>query len=499
MNRKSKKYVVIITVAVTLIAMVATIVSSMNTGIRLSGKLNAQSADSCVELSWKPTKGAQKYKIDKLLNGSWTEYATVNENSFKDENVKNAEICTYRVAAVANSFQSDYKTAECKYLEPPEIEDILYKQSGIKLLWKKQKGSEKYIVYRSEQTENGDGQAQKLAELSSKKNYYLDKTPELGKTYTYYVSQICGADSSAPNAKKQVITFVPPVSSALVKNSPNGAKITWAAYKGAESYSVFRKVDGESEWSVVSSDVTDTQYLDSGCPYQKTVSYKVAANLPGGGISGYSHKTKFHSVDPNKKMVALTYDDGPYRPVTKKILSACKKYNARVTFFVVGSRVDTYGDCVADAAKLGCEVGTHTYNHTILTGVSPDVMKREVQSANDVVEKYAKEKVKVIRCPGGVVNDTVKATIKFPLINWNVDTLDWKTRNKASTISNVKNCVSDGAIILMHDLYESTGDAADSIMKYLTDKGYQIVTVSEMLDAKGLDHSAGTLYYSGRN
>lgn len=496
MSKREKKIVVIVTVAVTLIALVVSIVS-MNMGIRLPGKLTAQSADSCVELSWNAARGAQQYKIEKMINGSWTEYATVSENSFKDENVKNAQLCSYRVAAVADSSQSEYKSAECMYLQPPAIEDILYKQNGIKILWKKQKGSEKYIVYRREKTDAGD-KTEKLAEIDSNINSYLDETPELGKTYAYCVCQICGENSSALNEKNGQITFAPPVKSVVVRNSPDGAKVTWNGFKGAESYTVMRKADGEKQWSIAGSDVSGTEYVDSSCPYHKKVSYKIAANLPGGASSVYSKKSTFYSVDPNKKMVALTYDDGPYRPVTEKILSACKKYDARVTFFVVGSRVDTYSDCVQNAAKFGCEIGTHTYNHTILTRVTPDVMKNEVSMANDVVEKYTKKKVRVIRCPGGFADDTVKATIKYPLINWNVDTMDWKTKNTSSTISGVKNCVSDGSIVLMHDLYDSTGNAADAIMKYLTDNGYQIVTVSEMLDAKGLNPSAGTLYYSGR-
>lgn len=498
MNKNSKKIVVIITVVIALIAMVATVVSSMSTGVKISGKLTAQNADSGVELSWKAVKGVQQYKIEKMVNGQWIQCALVNQNSYKDETVKNGEVCSYRVAALANSLQSEYKNAECIYLEPPAIEDVLYKENGVKLLWKKQKNTEKYIVYRCEQADDVSGKFEKLAELSADKNSYLDETPELGKTYTYCVSQTLANASSAFEARKQTITYVPPVMFAEVKNSPKGAQLKWKAYDSAQSYSVFRKADGENEWTKISSNASGTEYYDTACPYQKKVSYKVAANLPNGGISGASPKATFYSVDPNKKMVALTFDDGPYRPVTKKILSACKKYNARVTFFVVGSRVDAYSDCVQNAVKLGCEIGTHTYNHTVLTGISPEEMTREVRMANDAVEKYTKTKVKVVRCPGGNVDDTVKATLKFPLINWNVDTLDWSTRNTSSTISNVKNHVSDGSIVLMHDLYESTGNAADSIMKYLTDKGYQIVTVSEMLDAKGLNPTAGTLYYSGK-
>ena len=95
------------------------------------------------------------------------------------------------------------------------------------------------------------------------------------------------------------------------------------------------------------------------------------------------------------------------------------------------------------------------------------------------------------------MNSTVKANVKYPMFNWSVDTLDWKYRNSSSVVSSIKNNVRDGSIILMHDLYGSTGNATEEIVPWLVKNGYQLVTVSELMAVKGIDVQDGQLYNSG--
>ncbi|MGN1443092.1 MAG: polysaccharide deacetylase family protein, partial [Acutalibacteraceae bacterium] len=140
-----------------------------------------------------------------------------------------------------------------------------------------------------------------------------------------------------------------------------------------------------------------------------------------------------------------------------------------------------------------------SYNHTILTTVSDATIKSEISKTNNLVKQYTGQTVKTVRAPGGSVNDNVKKVVAYPLVNWSVDTMDWSNRNSAATYANFKANVTDGSIVLMHDLYPSTAEATKSIVTYLKQNGYQIVTVSELMDAKGVRFTSGYLYNSANS
>lgn len=494
MNRKSKALVMVIFAAVILIAAVVTVITAAPR-CEIKGAPTAQNAGNAVELKWASAKGAQKYEIEKLVDGNWVECASTDKPEYKDDSAVNGESCSYRVRAVSGKRQGKYKTAQCVFLKQPEINEFICGKRGIKIKWQKQNGADGYEIYRKL---NDGGSIEKIAQVNGKTESYYDGGLTKGKTYIYYVCSVFGENKSSVEALPQSVRFDTPIEKISVRNSPSGARLKWSKYEAAVGYTLMRKVAGESGWTTVNDNISETSYTDTTCPYQKKVAYKVCANLGEGEKGAPSRSAVFYSVDPNKKMVALTFDDGPYTPVTNKILSACRKYNARVTFFVVGSRVDSYSNCVKAAVKQGCEIGTHSYSHRMFTSLSEGEIKEEVNSANRAVEKYTNVKVRTVRCPGGMIDDKVKRSVDYPMINWSVDTEDWKNRDSAKTFDNLKANVSDGSIVLMHDLYESTGNAADKIMDYLTSNGYQIVTVSEMLDAKGINPSGGCVYYNGR-
>lgn len=186
------------------------------------------------------------------------------------------------------------------------------------------------------------------------------------------------------------------------------------------------------------------------------------------------------NIDPTKPMVALTFDDGPGGESTIRILDALKKYNAHATFFVVGSNIDKYADIIKREAAEGSEVGNHTNSHAQLTKLDTNGILSEVNGVKEKVMQLTGQKVVPIRPPYGAVDDNVMATITDPVILWSIDTLDWKTRDAQSTIQNIQSSVYDGAIILMHDIYSTTADAAVNIIDWLHSQGYQMVTVSEL-------------------
>lgn len=201
-------------------------------------------------------------------------------------------------------------------------------------------------------------------------------------------------------------------------------------------------------------------------------------------------------IDKNKKMVALTYDDGP-SIYTPRILKTLKENNSVATFFVVGNRVPMYSDTVKKAYGMGCEIGNHTYEHKILTRADAAGIREQVSKTNAAVKNITGTDPIVMRPPGGCVNDTVKSQTGMPMILWSIDTLDWRTRNAASTKTAVLDHVKDGDIVLMHDLYEATANASTTIIPTLVERGYQLVTVSELAECRG-GMKDGCLYYSFR-
>ena len=192
-------------------------------------------------------------------------------------------------------------------------------------------------------------------------------------------------------------------------------------------------------------------------------------------------------IDPTRPMVALTFDDGPSK-YTERILNSLEANGGRATFFMVGNRVASYASTVKRMADLGCETNSHTWAHTYLTNMSEGQILQSLNQTRDAIVAAGGNAPKGVRPPGGKINDASKAVLAkagMPSIVWSVDTLDWKTRNAQKTIDTVLSQVKDGDIVLMHDLYEQSAIAAETLIPELTKRGYQLVTVSEMAELRG--------------
>ena len=185
-------------------------------------------------------------------------------------------------------------------------------------------------------------------------------------------------------------------------------------------------------------------------------------------------------ADPDTKKVALTFDDGPHPKVTRQILEILKKYDAKATFFMLGSRVEYYPDIANEVKEAGHELGNHSWNHPDLTNVSVEKVRNEINSTSEIIEQATNQKATVFRPPYGAVNETVSAQTDLPVILWDVDTLDWKHRDANRLLPIVKASVRDKSNILMHDIHQSTADSLDGILAYLKREGYTFVTVSEL-------------------
>lgn len=209
-----------------------------------------------------------------------------------------------------------------------------------------------------------------------------------------------------------------------------------------------------------------------------------------------SQQTSGRQIDPSRPMVALTFDDGPQASVGNRIMDCLAQYGGKATFFLVGDRVNSHAAEVQRMAAEGHELANHSMNHKYLQKLGAAEIQAQVNNCNDVIQAVSGIRPTLMRLPGGNHNATVRANVHMPMIQWNIDTLDWKTRNADQTVAAVLNKVSDGDIVLMHELYSQTGDAALRIIPELAARGFQMVTVSEMAAAKGRTLEAGQIYSS---
>lgn len=180
------------------------------------------------------------------------------------------------------------------------------------------------------------------------------------------------------------------------------------------------------------------------------------------------------------KKVALTFDDGPDPNITPQILKTLKKYDAKATFFMLGSRVEYYPDLARRVLLEGHEIGNHTWTHSNLTKANKEKINNEVAKTAGIIEGVTGAKATVFRPPYGAINEHVRSHIDLPIILWDVDTLDWKYRSSSHLLEAVKKHTKDGSIILMHDIHQATANGLDAVLAHLQEEGYIFVTVSEL-------------------
>ena len=198
-------------------------------------------------------------------------------------------------------------------------------------------------------------------------------------------------------------------------------------------------------------------------------------------------------IDKSKKMIALTFDDGPNYN-TSKIIDVLNKYDIKATFFVLGSRAINNKNILKKMADSGMEIGNHTYNHLLLTKYDENKIRSEIEDTSEVIYSATKKRPKLLRPSYGSVNNKIKKVANMPIIIWDIDTLDWKYHNSKRITSRVVNKVRDGDIILMHDIYSASLNALSNIISILQDNGYEFVTIDELFYYKGISLENGKVY-----
>ncbi len=200
--------------------------------------------------------------------------------------------------------------------------------------------------------------------------------------------------------------------------------------------------------------------------------------------------------DKNKKAVALTFDDGPNGEKTNKIVDILEQNKAHATFFMVGNRMEYGKETILNVLNKGNEIGSHSYNHKNMKRMKiADIVSGEEKTKEIFYTITGKELI-YTRPPYGNVNQKIKENLDTIFINWNLDTEDWLHRNKDHIVNYVMENVSDGDIILMHDLYDSTVEAVEELLPKLYAEGYQVVSISELANLKGKNLEMHSVYRS---
>ena len=208
----------------------------------------------------------------------------------------------------------------------------------------------------------------------------------------------------------------------------------------------------------------------------------------------YPYKTTGRVIDPDKKMVAITFDDGPSKKVTPQILKILAEHDARATFFMLGENAMENPSIVQEVAAGGHQIASHSFSHPNLNKLSDEEVVQQINDTGRVIQAACGIWPSVIRPPYGSADDRVKSIINVPLINWSVDTLDWKSRNATKVFNNIMKDSLDGSIILMHDLYASTAEATKKAVPALIKSGYQLVTIDELFMYRGPDLAPHKLF-----
>ncbi|MCL1881274.1 MAG: polysaccharide deacetylase family protein [Oscillospiraceae bacterium] len=272
----------------------------------------------------------------------------------------------------------------------------------------------------------------------------------------------------------------------------------------------FNEVHGHSE-VVPETDVidgADNENTDSGVSYTTPRIYTFTeppepattfAESPGEIITPGMPEPLGRGIDATRPMIALTFDDGP-SVYTGRIAELLEEHGGRGTFFVLGNRVANNRGLIENLYGNGHEFLGHSWRHSNMIELSNENIRREILDTHAAIENVIGTVPRIFRPPFGKFNQRVQdiaAENGFAIVGWEIDTFDWRSRCSDKTYSVIMSEVSDRTIILMHDIHTATAQAMETVIPRLVEKGYQLVTVSELMHYTGRTLQAGGFYSRG--
>lgn len=212
-------------------------------------------------------------------------------------------------------------------------------------------------------------------------------------------------------------------------------------------------------------------------------------------INKDKQKTGFVNKEINKydKVIAFTFDDGPSE-YTIEIVDALIENNAKATFFELGSKMKNNQKITKYANEKGMEIASHSYSHKNLNELNIRELLNEINSTNIIYKEITGSDIKLMRPPYGNNNEYLVKLINKPIIMWNIDTEDWLNKDSETIYNHIINNISDGSIVLMHDIYYETVLAVKKVLPVLKDMGYKVTTVSELAYIKDKTLENGKIY-----
>lgn len=195
--------------------------------------------------------------------------------------------------------------------------------------------------------------------------------------------------------------------------------------------------------------------------------------------------------------VALTFDDGPRSGTTSRLLDGLKARDASATFFLVGEQITANQDLVLRMCREGHQIGNHTWSHQRLTEATPEQLVQEVDRTAALLETLTGPGSYWLRPPYGMVSPAAEEHITVPLVKWSVDPRDWESRDTEKVVQAILETVQPNSIILLHDIYPTSVEAALRIVDILQQRDYCFVTVEELLRLNGIAPQAGVMYRTG--
>ena len=194
-----------------------------------------------------------------------------------------------------------------------------------------------------------------------------------------------------------------------------------------------------------------------------------------------------------RRCIALTFDDGPSPLTTPALLDGLKERGAHATFFLIGEQIEGNEDTVRRMKDEGHQVGSHSFTHVQLDAADAAALA-EIQKTDDALRAVLGDGTYWLRPPWGFSSDALKAAVTVPMVYWSIDTMDWSVRNRDLVAYEIVHDAQDGDIILLHDLYPTSVDAALQAIDTLSAQGCEFVTLEELFACRGVTAEAGHLY-----
>lgn len=182
-----------------------------------------------------------------------------------------------------------------------------------------------------------------------------------------------------------------------------------------------------------------------------------------------------------KPRIALTFDDGPHPVYTPKLLDGLKERNVKATFFVVGKNIEGREDIIKRMDEEGHLIGTHTYDHVKITGLPEEEACAQITKTSELVKEITGKNTEFVRPPFGAWDKKLECGFEMFPVLWSIDPLDWTTKNVDAVVQKVLSRAEENSIILLHDYYDSSVEAALKIVDALLERGFEFVTVDELV------------------